>query len=316
MESAAANGGRSLALVAEVQEAMGVLMPITAFISYSRSDEAFVRQLATDLDAQGIEVWVDSQAIVVGEPFARKILDGIANADYLVAVLSPQAITSEWVNREIQSALTAAREKHRPVLLPLLLHPCDVPADLDGLQRADFTGSTNYRSGLRELVTGMRVVFNPMVFERADSAVHLGSALDKAVMAGLPILAKPFHRPFQYIGQSVADVVAAMGCEPNEGGNVIVESSECRMVLWMEGNLVNYVEADLLCTAPHRQDQEFDAEAVLGAFSINPAELELLRRKTHFHMYADHRRRMQVSVFCAYDGGALAVGFGTKYYGS
>ncbi|MEL6765142.1 MAG: toll/interleukin-1 receptor domain-containing protein, partial [Cyanobacteria bacterium J06607_6] len=68
-------------------------------------------------------------------------------------------------------------------------------------------------------------------------------------------------------------------------------------------------------TAPHCQGQEFDSESILGALSIGLSELELVRKKTHFHTYYDHRKRLKVSVSCQYDGAPISVGFSSKYYG-
>jgi len=54
---------------------------------------------------------------------------------------------------------------------------------------------------------------------------------------------------------------------------------------------------------------------VLGSLSINPSELDLVRMKTHFHTYYDHKKQLQISVACQYDGAPLLVGFSSKYYG-
>ena len=144
----------------------------------------------------------------------------------------------------------------------------------------------------------------------------LGVALDKAAWRGLRLLKWPFHRPFQYIGMPIADASKAVGVSPNDVGNIVVDSDECHMLLESEGNFISYVEVDLNRTAPHRQDQAFDPEPILGALSINPAELEFVRKQTHSHVYYDHRRRLQICVLCLYDGGPLSVGFSGKYYGS
>jgi hypothetical protein len=87
------------------------------------------------------------------------------------------------------------------------------------------------------------------------------------------------------------------------------------MLLEAEGNFISYVEVDLKATAPHNQNQEFDSEPVLGALSIGLTELDLERKKTHYHTYYDHRRKLKVSVSCLYDGAPLTVAFSSKYYG-
>jgi hypothetical protein len=87
------------------------------------------------------------------------------------------------------------------------------------------------------------------------------------------------------------------------------------MCLEAEGNFISYVELDLKNTAPHFQNQEFDSEPILGALSIGLSELEFARKKTHYHTYYDHRRKLKISVSCLYDGAPLSVSFSSKYYG-
>ena len=125
----------------------------------------------------------------------------------------------------------------------------------------------------------------------------------------------PFHRPFQYIGMSIDRAERVVGVKANDVGNIIVESDECYMLLEAEGNFISYVDIEIKRTAPHKQDQEFDSESILGALSISLSELELVRKKTHYHTYYDHRRRLKVGVSCQYDGAPISVGFSSKYYG-
>jgi hypothetical protein len=142
----------------------------------------------------------------------------------------------------------------------------------------------------------------------------LGDAIDRAADYGLHVLRTPFHRPFQYMGMSIADAASAVGGQPNKVGNIIVESDQAHMLLEAEGNFVNYVDIELKKTAPWSQSRPFDSAAILGVLSINPAELELARKQTHFHTYYDHKRRLKIGVSCQYEGAPLSVGFSSKYY--
>src|SRR6266571_5778541 len=45
--------------------AMGELQPFV-FLSYARADHEFVRRLRMDLEAQGINVWIDKEALQPG----------------------------------------------------------------------------------------------------------------------------------------------------------------------------------------------------------------------------------------------------------
>ena len=142
----------------------------------------------------------------------------------------------------------------------------------------------------------------------------LGDAIDRAIDYGLCVLRAPFHRPFQYMGMSIADAERVVGGKPNEVGNIIIDSEQAHMLLEAEGNFINYVDIELKKTAPCSQSRPFDSGAILGVLSINPAELEVARKQTHFHTYYDHKRRLKISISCQYDGAPLSVGFSSKYY--
>ena len=128
-------------------------------------------------------------------------------------------------------------------------------------------------------------------------------------------MAKPFHRPFQYVGMTISQAEKSVGEVANEVGNIVVESDECHMFLEAEGGFISYVEVDIKRTAPHNQDQPFDSEPILGAVSVGVGELDCVRKQTHYHTYYDHRRKLKVGVCCNYDGAPLSVSFGSKYYG-
>lgn len=74
------------------------------FVSYSRRNKTFAERLARDLSDAGLEVWVDFRQIQGGERWRDEIQRGLERSDFLVAVLSPDAITSEWVTQEINTA--------------------------------------------------------------------------------------------------------------------------------------------------------------------------------------------------------------------
>jgi hypothetical protein len=113
---------------------------------------------------------------------------------------------------------------------------------------------------------------------------------------------------------SIAEAAKAVGGEPNKVGNIIIDSEQSHMLLEAEGNFINYVDVELKKTAPWSPSRPFDSEAILGVLSINPSELELVRKQTHFHTYYDHKRKLKIGVSCQYEGAPLSVGFSSKYY--
>lgn len=76
--------------------------------------------------------------------------DGIDGSAYLIAVLSPHSVQSDWVQREIGSALINQLSTERKiVILPLLAADCEIPVLLRAIKYADFRAS--YSAGLNSL---------------------------------------------------------------------------------------------------------------------------------------------------------------------
>ncbi len=176
-----------------------------------------------------------------------------------------------------------------------------------------------FESDINTLPTKLVSIVNSQASATPQNGDYLGTltlagAIDRAFDSGLHVLSAPFHRPFQYIGMSIAEAAKAVGEQPNIVGNIIIDSEQSHMLLEAEGNFINYVDVELKKTAPWSQSRPFDSEAILGALSINPSELELVRKQTHFHTYYDHKRRLKIGVSCQYEGAPLSVGFSSKYY--
>ncbi len=85
------------------------------FISYSRRDQEYARQLAGQLRANGFTVWIDDR-IDYGDLWFKEIEQAIVDCAAVTVIMTPDSHESEWVHREI---LIAKREK-KPIF-PLLL---------------------------------------------------------------------------------------------------------------------------------------------------------------------------------------------------
>ncbi len=91
------------------------------FISYARHDQAYARQLAADLRAHGLEVWIDDR-VDFGDRWWQTIVQAVRASAAVIVVMTPEAERSEWVEKEI---LLAQREK-KPIF-PLLLRGQEFP---------------------------------------------------------------------------------------------------------------------------------------------------------------------------------------------
>ncbi|WP_133493443.1 toll/interleukin-1 receptor domain-containing protein [Alcanivorax sp. 24] len=290
-------------------------MTISVFLSHNHEDKSFVRTLARDLESHGVRYWLDEAEMKIGDSLIQKIREGIDSVDFFAVILSPNSVEAPWVVNELDVAMNHQINGKPIKILPILLKECEPPGFLVGKVYGDFRIDDQYEDSFRKLINSIGLVFNKSVMNSEIIPNNLGTALDKAFLKSLPLMPKPFHRPFQYMGMPIHKAETEVGATANAVGNIIVENDNCRMLLEAEGNFISYVEIDLKSTAPHNLNQEFDSEPVLGSLSIGLPELDLKRKKTHCHTYYDHRRQIKVSVSCLYDGAPLTVGFSSKYYG-
>jgi TIR domain-containing protein/HEAT repeat protein len=141
-------------IFAHTQDSGGVLRPALTgadlFISYSSKDAEFVKKLATDLVTHGLTVWWDKWVMKVGDSLHRKIQDGITNSAWLGVVLSPNSVSSPWVEKELNSALMKELEQKEVFVLPILYKDCKIPLLLKDKLYADFRSS--YELGLCALL--------------------------------------------------------------------------------------------------------------------------------------------------------------------
>ena len=124
-----------------------------AFVSHSSKDKPFIRKLVADLTAEGVSVWLDEQRIRVGDSIPERIGQGLAESDIFLIALSENSVSSDWVKRELNSALVGEISKRKIKIMPLKLSDCAIPEVIQDKKYADFTQS--YKSGLDELLAAL-----------------------------------------------------------------------------------------------------------------------------------------------------------------
>jgi len=81
----------------------------SVFISYSSHDEAFARELQSELSKQGIETWFAPHDIRGGRTIMEQIQKGIRTKDRVILVLSESSMASSWVATEIRESIESDR---------------------------------------------------------------------------------------------------------------------------------------------------------------------------------------------------------------
>lgn len=111
------------------------------FVSHSHKDDEFTQRLVDDLHKAGAEVWVDVAGITHGN-FMQRIDEALAHCEWMVLVLTPNAIASPYVKDEVYAALHRVKQGYMCDVIPVLTVPCapgTVPPQWDVLHRYDAT---------------------------------------------------------------------------------------------------------------------------------------------------------------------------------
>jgi TIR domain len=99
----------------------------SAFISYAHDDQEFVLALAERLRAQGLEIRYDQVVLQIGDSLIRRLSDEISDGDFLIAIVSPDSVDSEWCQKELALAATQGINERRVKVLPVRFRKATMP---------------------------------------------------------------------------------------------------------------------------------------------------------------------------------------------
>jgi YD repeat-containing protein len=150
----------------------------TVFVSYSMADRQFVeKEILPLLDRNGIHTWGSWQRMRTAEPWERAVLQGIEECDWFLVVMSPDAVKSQWVRKEVHWAM----EYRRGRIIVVLIKDCDVQAvhpHLPLIQPVDFR-----RPGPESAASLLRS-FEPAQPREYDLVAPRGADAPVVVLAG------------------------------------------------------------------------------------------------------------------------------------
>jgi TIR domain len=123
------------------------------FICHASENKDTENELASFLQNNGAEVWLDQWEIKVGDSIVQKISDGLSTASHLAILLSRHSITKPWVTKELSSALMRQLSDRSIRVLPILLDESPIPAILADVRYADCRTDTSI--GFREVLDAL-----------------------------------------------------------------------------------------------------------------------------------------------------------------
>lgn len=127
------------------------MLPQEIFLSHSDRDRQFVMELADMLRRHGLPVWYSRTNIRGARQWHDEIGAALNRCDWFVLVLSPSAVESIWVKRELLFSLE--QERFEGKIIPVLFRPCDYERlswTLSAIQMIDFTQT--FDQGCRDLL--------------------------------------------------------------------------------------------------------------------------------------------------------------------
>ena len=163
------------------------------FLSYSRDDKARVLDLTQRLRSAGVSVWIDQGGIDGAALWGESIVNALENAKVLLLVVTPSAVASHNVAKEVM--LTSERKGH---ILPVHLEPTTIPASLKyplaGIQHIEYyNGDTeaNFQNVLASLKSlGVAFALPPPGRVESAAAPSTGAGVDavseRGALAVLP----------------------------------------------------------------------------------------------------------------------------------
>jgi hypothetical protein len=152
------------------------------FISYSRKDIDFIRRLAGDLEKAGYDVWWDLTDLRGGDDWPRVIPSAIESSQFVIVVLSPNSVISDWVEKEYMQAISLRKK-----IIPIMLTQSRVPFALNTINYIDFTNN-DYDASLNKLLSALEYSGSLSSAPRSPLAVALRTVQTYALPIAIAIL--------------------------------------------------------------------------------------------------------------------------------
>lgn len=101
--------------------AMSPIEFYSCFISYSSKDQEFAERLHADLRSKNIRCWFAPEDLKIGDKFRPSFDEAIRVHDKLMVLLSENSVSSEWVEKEVETAFEKEHREKKTVLFPIRL---------------------------------------------------------------------------------------------------------------------------------------------------------------------------------------------------
>lgn len=158
------------------------------FLSYAQADRGFADRVADALRLAGNKVWFDAWALAPGDSITDRIQKALTTSDFLVVLLSPRSVNSDWVQTELNAALARELKDRAIILIPAMLEDCEIPPLLADIQYVDLR--QDFEAGLQRLASQLAAA-SDIEFSRLDSRTFEQLVVDLLGQLGFSIKQTP-----------------------------------------------------------------------------------------------------------------------------
>lgn len=89
------------------------------FISHSHAEAPWAARVSDALEQTGLEVWNSDRNLLPGDNWAAEVARALEESEAMVVLLTPDAVNSPYVKREMEYALGAKSYSNR--LIPVVI---------------------------------------------------------------------------------------------------------------------------------------------------------------------------------------------------
>jgi hypothetical protein len=233
---------------------------VPVFVSHSREDDDFTLRLVNDLRRAGADTWVDT-AEISHDDFVKSINEGLAGCKWLLLVMTPSALKSPWVEREVNAALYMVVDHRMLGIISIVAKPCreeEIPPTWATLNRHDAT--QDYEAALRQVLKALRLSDITPTLRSAEPAPIPESTTYVDVLAKVPL--------FSNLSKELLRRLSAV-CREREypAGTVLLRQGETGVGLITVANgRLQVTQRDQ--TGDERDLGVYDSGVILGEMSL------------------------------------------------
>jgi hypothetical protein len=251
------------------------------FICYSREDDEFVLNLATNLKSRGVPVWLDQWDIPGGADWDLTIDKALDDCAHFLIILSPTSVGS----KEVRSELRTVIEANKPIV-PILYRSCRIPRQLRLIQYIDFTSlSPDDVAALNAVLAALGKAENTLLGPEEISAPNVellvpsSSEFNPEITAMKAVIAKAkeLEKNLPENPKQLIDTVVIGKFSPNKEVRLIKDK--------------NHIKLAMVEKSQVRKAHELDEGILVGIIGMSSKDFDpwnkVLNRLPDFRAYID-----------------------------